>query len=198
MYQYIKGTITDKGLDYCVLEANGIGYYISVSTTTLNAVRLDEQVKLYTKLIVREDAHFLCGFAEVNEREFFEHLISVSGIGQKVAMAMLSHAAYTHIMQWIISADEKSLIKLPGIGKKSAQRLIVELRDKFKKAYSADMAAIEHTTVQSSAQLDEDILLALMGLGFKREEIQRMLSGVNTANMTIEQAIKHALKHNGR
>lgn len=198
MYQYIKGTITDKGVDYCVLEANGVGYYISVSTTTLDSVRLDEQVKLYTKLIVREDAHLLCGFSEVNEREFFDHLISVSGIGQKVAMAMLSHASYAHIMQWIISADEKSLTKLPGLGKKTAQRLIVELRDKFKKAYSADMAVIEKTAAPASVQTDEDILLALMGLGFKREEIQRMLSGVDTTNMTIEQAIKHALKHNGR
>ncbi len=193
MYQYIKGTITEKGLNYLVLECVGIGYYMTASSTTLASFVLGEQAKVYTKLIVREDAHLLCAFATLNEREFFENLISVSGIGQKVAIGMLSDADYSDILTWIVSGDEKALTKLSGIGKKTAQRLIVELRDKLKKRYGEVASS---GNLQPLKEDNQDVMIALMGLGFSSDEIAKMLSGVDVANLSVEEAIRMALSNN--
>ncbi len=190
MYQYIKGTITEKGLNYLVLECAGIGYYMTASSTTLASLALGEQTKVYTKLIVREDAHLLCAFATINEREFFENLISVSGIGQKVAMNMLSAADYSDILAWIVAGDEKKLTKMPGLGKKTAQRLIVELRDKLSKQYGA---VASQAGVEPINSVNQDIMIALTGLGFGSDEIAAMLAGIDLTNLSIEDAIRLAL-----
>lgn len=196
MYQYMIGEVVEKGLNYVVLDVSGIGYYLMASSATISNLKIGKLEKLYTKLIVKEDDMRLCGFYEQEEREFFEHLISVSGIGQRVAMNILSERDYTSVLESILNADEKQLVKLPGLGKKTAQRLIVELRDKFTKLYGKDVVNLNSGLAQSQmAQVNNDVLLALMGLGFKKEEIQMMLKGIDTTSLTVEEAIKYALKH---
>lgn len=196
MYQYFKGEIVEKGSNYVVIDVNGVGYYLTASAATLQYLKIGEIQKIYTKLIVKEDAQSLCGFFEEEERGFFEHLISVSGIGQRVAMNILSEKNYISVLEAIIKADEKQLTKLPGLGKKTAQRLIVELRDKFTKLYGRDIESLDSTlNITSQPCVNQDVLLALMGLGFKKDEVQMMLKDVNTTSLTVEEAIKHALKY---
>ncbi len=193
MYDYLNGTIIEKGLNDFVIDVGGVGYYLTASTMTLADLTVGQTSKVFVKLLVKEDDHSLCGFSQKREREFFLHLISVSGIGQRVAMNMISHANYTDILIWIISGDEKSLTKLPGLGKKTAQRLIVELKDKFVKQYGEHVSAVTSVDVVTTQPSDE-VLLALSGLGFQRDEIKQMLKGVDTSTLTVEEAIKYALK----
>jgi Holliday junction DNA helicase RuvA len=196
MYRYIKGEVAEKGLDYLVLDVGGIGYLLSATTNSLQQVKLGDIAKLYTKLMIKEDEHSLCGFIDENELVFFEHLISVSGIGKRVAMGMLSNESYSRIMEWIITANEKMLTGLPGLGKKTSQRVIVELRDKLKKTYGADLTSTSNLAGGTYSSSSEDVMLALLGLGFKKEEIITMLSGVDLASLSVEDAIKYALTHN--
>ncbi|MCK8059065.1 MULTISPECIES: Holliday junction branch migration protein RuvA [unclassified Fusibacter] len=196
MYRYIKGEVVEKGLDHIVLDVGGIGYYLSATTTSITHVKLGEVSKLYTKLMIKEDEHSLCGFTDENELIFFEHLISVSGIGKRVAMGMLSNESYARIMEWIITANEKMLTGLPGLGKKTSQRVIVELRDKLKKTYGADLKSAGSFSEGVMVSSSEDVMLALLGLGFKKDEINSMLSGVDLATLSVEDAIKYALTHN--
>lgn len=194
MYDYLSGTIIEKGLNDFVIDVAGIGYYLLASTTTLADLTIGRVEKVYVKLLVKEDDHSLCGFSQRREREFFLHLISVSGIGQRVAMNMISQANYSDILVWIVSGDEKQLTKLPGLGKKTAQRLIVELKDKFIKQYGDRLTAGAVPQQVVNDQPSDDVLLALTGLGFQREEIKLMLKGVDTTTLTVEEAIKYALK----
>lgn len=193
MYRYFYGEVVEITTDKLVLDVHGVGYQLEVSRFTADAVKLGERVKLYAVTLIKEDEHALCGFISDEERVVFEHLISVSGIGRKVAMGMLSKASYDKILEWLITGDEKQLTELPGLGKKTAQRLIVELRDKLKKAYGGDFKVLSEATAASSAPVQEDVYLALSGLGFKREEISKMLAGIDLASLTVEKAIKLAL-----
>ncbi len=194
MYDYLKGTIVEKGINHVVIDVAGVGYYALASSTTLADLTIGQVQKLFVKLLVKEDDHSLCAFSQRREREFFTHLIGVSGIGQRVAMNMISQADYSDILLWIIGADEKKLTKLPGLGKKTAQRLIVELKDKFVKQYGSDLPADLARDVTAAPQPSDEVLLALSGLGFQREEIKLMLQGVDTTALTVEEAIKYALK----
>ncbi len=194
MYDYLEGTIVEKGINSLVIDVAGVGYYALASTTTLADLSIGQVKKLFVKLLVKEDDHSLCAFSQRREREFFIHLIGVSGIGQRVAMNMISQADYSDILLWIISADEKKLTKLPGLGKKTAQRLIVELKDKFVKQYGASLPDQVAADVVKTTQPSDEVLLALSGLGFQREEIKLMLQGVDTTTLTVEEAIKYALK----
>ncbi len=200
MYRYLYGEVVEMMLDQVVLDVHGVGYLLDVTSYTQSAIKLGERVKLYTKQLIKEDEHALCGFFDDNERLVFEQLISVSGIGKRVAMSMLSKAPYARILEWLITGDEKQLTTLPGLGKKTAQRLIVELRDKLKKAYggkdigTADLSFMVQG--QGHSDLQEDVYLALSSLGFKRDEIALMLKGVDLENLTVEKAIKLALTSN--
>ncbi len=194
MYDYLRGVIVEKGINHCVVEVAGVGYYLLCSATTLNELAVGQEQKVYVKLLVKEDDHSLCGFSQSREREFFMHLISVSGIGQRVAMNMISSADYGDILIWIVNGDDKQLTKLPGLGKKTAQRLIVELKDKFIKCYGTDLSELSSVDTSVMAAPPDDVLLALSGLGFQKEEIKQMLQGVDTSTLTVEAAIKRALK----
>lgn len=198
MYRYLYGEVVEMMLDQVVLDVHGVGYLLDVTSYTLSSIKLGDRVKLYTKQLIKEDEHALCGFFDDSERLVFEQLISVSGIGKRVAMNMLSKAPYARILEWLITGDEKQLTTLPGLGKKTAQRLIVELRDKLKKAYGGkDISASDFSfSVQGHSDLQEDVYLALSSLGFKRDEISLMLKGVDLENLTVEKAIKLALTSN--
>ena len=133
MYSYIKGNIEEINLDSLVIEANNIGYKVNASSNTIASVKLGEFCKIYTKLIVREDDMSLCGFASKEELNMFELLTSVSKIGPKVGLGILSFATPKQIGAYIVSEDVAKMSKAPGVGKKTAERIILELKDKVDK-----------------------------------------------------------------
>ncbi len=193
MYSYLKGIVTEKYEDFVVLENNGIGYEIAVSQNSLFEIEINKKLILYTRLIVKEDELSLCGFTSREERALFDNLITVSGFGKKSALSAISNAGVDSIIKWIITEDYKSLVKLNGVGKKTAERLVVELRDKFKKLYQNLSFDGEETESVTSQELEDDVLLALSGLGFSSAEIKKMCVGI-PQNLSVEEAIKYALK----
>lgn len=197
MFRYLYGEVVEIGIDRVVLDVHGVGYLLEISRFSADALQLGERRKLYVLQIIKEDEHSLCGFLEDEERVVFEQLISVSGIGRRVAMGMLSKAPYDKILEWLITGDEKQLTELPGLGKKTAQRLIVELRDKLKKTYGHDYKTLQDAAKTSQHPVQEDVYLALSGLGFKKEEISKMLMGIDLDSLTVEGAIKLALSSRG-
>lgn len=205
MYRYIRGLVVEKGLDYIVLDVGGIGYRLLTSLNSLNSLTLDEMATLYTIMIVKEDEISLCGFVDDDERRFFEHLTAVSGIGKKNAISMLSASHYAQIATMIIHADEKALVCLPSIGKKTAQRLIVELKDKLSKEYgNLKSQSSSDTGASSSGLFGEEIdsgasksaneaMMALRALGFTHTEVHEMLKGLDLQSLSVEEMISKAL-----
>ncbi len=194
MYSYLKGIVTEKYEDFVVLENNGIGYEIAVSHNSLFEIEINQELILYTRLIVKEDELSLCGFTSREERALFDNLITVSGFGKKSALSAISNAGVDSIIKWIITEDYKSLVKLNGVGKKTAERLVVELRDKFKKLYqNLSLEGEEDREAPKTQDFEDDVLLALSGLGFSSAEIKTMCVGM-PPNLSVEEAIKYALK----
>ena len=133
MYSYIKGTIEEIGITNIVIENNNIGYEINVSSNTIKDLQLGKMAKIYTKLIVREDDMSLCGFSTKEEMQMFELLTSVSKIGPKVGLGILSFGTPGQLGAYILSVDVAKLSKAPGVGKKTAERIVLELKDKIDK-----------------------------------------------------------------
>ena len=201
MYRYIKGLVVEKGLDYIVLDVGGVGYQLLTSLNSLNSLVLGETGLLYTVMIVKEDEISLCGFAEDEERRFFEYLTGVSGIGKKNAISMLSASNYSQIAAMIIHADEKALTSLPSIGKKTAQRLILELKDKLSKEYGQlnaqrsfkEASSSDDGTKELSFKVADEASMALKALGFTHSEVHEMLRGLDLQNLSVEQILSEAL-----
>ncbi len=189
MYDYFLGNVTEKGTNYCVLESNNIGYFFYVSAHTLN--KLDGGVKLFAHLLVREDEMSLYGFISKEEREMFLRLISVSGIGPKVAMNILSDLTPSDLALAIISADEKVFKKISGVGTKSAQRIILELKGKIDLP-SADITIISE--VSGDGAISEAVS-ALMALGYDRSVAVSAVAKVS--GETADEVIFNALKNMG-
>ena len=191
MYSYIKGTVEEIYLDRIVLENNGIGYEINVSSFTAQSVQKGKDAKIFTKLIVREDDMSLCGFASRKELEMFKLLTSVSKIGPKVGLGILSCATPPQLSAYILSEDIAKLSKCPGVGKKTAERIILELKDKVDK----DMAEFEATLFNQAPtglELDE-ALEALLALGYSEKEAESALKKVNRQE-SVENIIKECLR----
>lgn len=194
MYSYIKGRITEQNDETVVIEADGIGYEIAMSKASLYEIKLGEEIVIYTRLIVKEEELSLCGFISKEERALFDDLLTVSGVGKKSALSAISNAGVDAIIKWIVTEDYGSLTKLNGVGKKTAERLVVELRDKFKKRYqNLDGAQAETSDIEVRQDLENDIALALSGLGFSAAEIRRMCAGM-PPGLRVEEAIRYALK----
>lgn len=157
MYSYIKGTIEELYLDHIVIDNNNIGYRINVSSNTLKDLQLGNMAKIYTKLIVREDDMSLCGFASRKELEMFKLLTSVSKIGPKVGLGILSCATPPQLSAYILSEDIAKLSKCPGVGKKTAERIILELKDKVDKE-SAEFEATLFNQAPTGLELDNFII----------------------------------------
>ena len=196
MYEYIKGTFVGINKDYIVVDNNGMGYKIYTSGSTMaNMPKTDESVLLYIKQIVREDFIGLYGFLTKDEIEMFTLVMSTNGVGAKAALSLLSICSVTNLKYAIVSGDEKTLQRAPGIGKKIAQRIILELREKIH---------IEQSTVDNLSQLSgsdavEDrklieVLGALMSLGYSEKEGEKALSATNRT-LSLENMIKDCLKY---
>ncbi|GEN22102.1 Holliday junction ATP-dependent DNA helicase RuvA [Halomonas cupida] len=193
----ITGILLETQPPWLVVDVAGIGYELEASMTTLVALPgLGEKVSLYTHLTVREDAHLLYGFAREQERALFRALIKVNGVGPKLALAILSGMDEDAFVRCVMDDDIKSLTRLPGVGKKTAERLIIEMRDRFPHWEHPDstltMAAGTAPTPGSTRDPLADAEAALVSLGYKPTEASRMLSGLENEGST-EAIIKAAL-----
>jgi holliday junction DNA helicase RuvA len=191
MYEYISGKITELTPSYVVVENNGIGYLVHISLTTYTHLNGNEKAMLYLHYVVREDAHLFFGFFSRQERELFRLLISVSGVGPNTARMMLSSTSPDEIQKAISSANILVLKGIKGIGQKTAERIIVDLRDKISKASAQDeILTGGHNTIRDEA------LSALLMLGFSRNATEKVLDKLlaEKAGISAEELVKQALK----
>ncbi len=196
MYEYIKGTIERIGVGDLVIECGGIGYHLYASTHVTERLSLHEEAKLYTHLSVREDDMSLFGFLSADELAAFRMLISVSGIGPKGAIAVLSELTVDDLRIAVLSDDHKAIAKAQGIGPKTAQKVVLELRDKMK--LEDVFADSEDASMDVSATKDtiSETAMALSSLGYSNVEALRAIKKVQAADgMTVEELLKAALKH---
>ena len=193
MYSYIKGTVEEIYLDRIVLENNGIGYEINVSSFTAKSVKKGKDAKIFTKLIVREADMSLCGFASRKELEMFKLLTSVSKIGPKVGLGILSCATPPQLSAYILSEDIAKLSKCPGVGKKTAERIILELKDKVDKE-SAEFEATLFNQAPTGLELDEAVE-ALLALGYSNVESKEAVQKFKKDGLKTEDLIKKALTY---
>lgn len=192
MITHIKGKLIEKHTTYAIVECNGLGYYLPISLHTFSNIPDSENIKLYTYLIIREDAHILYGFADKIEREIFKLLISVSGVGPSTAIIMLSSMSSQEIQRAIGSEDVEKIKSVKGIGIKTAQRVIVDLKDKILKTYeSLEDFSISNNTIRNEA------LSALEVLGFTRKKVDNILQLIlqESPDINLEDLIKKALKN---
>ena len=195
MYAYIKGSLEIKSNDHVIVEANGVGYRIFMSSNAIQRLgELNSVVKVFTHYHVREDNISLYGFCNLEELRMFELLISVSGVGAKSAIAILSNITPSKFALAVISNDVKELTKLPGIGAKSAQRIILELKDKLKTEES--IAAESDFEVQSVIAKDDNMheaISALQVLGYPVKDATKAVTSVDCTGLSVEEIIKKAL-----
>ncbi|WP_315108258.1 Holliday junction branch migration protein RuvA [Clostridium intestinale] len=196
MYEYIRGL--HKGIikDYIVVENNGIGYKIFTSGSTLAKLpKLDEEITIYIQQIVREDFIGLYGFLSREELDMFNILLTINGVGAKAALSLLSISTVDNLKYAIMIGDEKHVVRAPGIGKKTAQRVILELKDKFKADELLDNkdASIDIDMNNIYANNINEALSALMALGYTEKEAQKALSNADV-DKSVEDIIKECLK----
>lgn len=192
MITHLRGKLVEKNPTYVVVECGGIGYFAHISLNTFSKIPDNEAVFLYTYLSVKEDSHTLFGFAEKLEREIFKLLISVSGVGPSIARTMLSSMSTDEIQHAIASSNVGVIQSVKGIGAKTAQRVIIDLKDKIVKTFGLD----EVSVVQSNTNKDE-ALIALEVLGFNKKQSEKVLDRIlkEDAEESVESLIKKALKN---
>ena len=197
MLYHIEGKITELEPGLAVLDCGGIGFALNVTTNTLSALRLGEKTKLFVSEAIGESNFDLYGFETKSERRCFEMLLAVSGIGPKAALSILSHNSPEGLALAIMSGDEKALTVAPGIGKKIAQRVILELKDKVSKEMGASesvLPSFRPSAAAASGGAVNDALTGLGVLGYSSAEIAPVLKTLDTEGMSAEQIIKAVLK----
>lgn len=197
MIAYLNGKITYKTPTHVYVECNGVAYFVNISLNTFSQIENVENVKLFTHLVVREDAHTLYGFFSEEEKNMFLHLISVSGVGPNTARLVLSSMSTAEFQKAIIQEDVRLIQSIKGIGPKAAQRLILELKDKLKKSSIQDGIDISQTYGNRSVMTDE-ALAALTMLGFQKAQAEKAVQKVMKDNQqvqSVEELIKLSLKN---
>lgn len=195
MIGFLKGRIAAKHPPSLLLDVNGVGYEIDAPMSTFyNLPGTGEPASLFTHLVVREDAHVLYGFASEAERRLFRALLKVSGVGPKMALGILSGASVADFLRIVESEDTARLTRIPGIGRKTAERVIVEMRDSVGK-FNAGAPIPPAPGVQGALpSAHGEAFSALVALGYKAPEVTRLLNGFNSAQMSTEELIRAALK----
>ena len=198
MFSYIKGNLEGKNIDNIIVDVGGIGFKIYMSANSINRVgETGNAVKVYTYMRVMGDDISLYGFCTSEELKMFEQLIGVSGVGAKSALNILANITPSSFALAIISGDVNTLKSLPGIGAKSAQRMILELKDKMK---TQDAIATESSPVFNNIVKNDkmrDAIEALQVLGYARKNIDLAVANIDSANMSVEDIIKQGLKYLG-
>jgi len=189
MIAYLKGKIINKGQGFIILEANKVGYQVFVNPTQYTELEIGQEIELYTHHHIREDAMDLYGFNTLEDLEMFELLLGISGIGPKSALGVLAISSVTEIRETIAQGDSSLLTKVSGIGKKTAERIVLELREKVAHLVSPEQAG----TLASSDEID-----ALMALGYSLQQARETLKKVDPKIKDSGQRIKEALKNLGK
>ena len=192
MITHLSGKLVEKNPTYIIVECHGVGYFLNISLHTFSALPENENIKVYTHLQVKEDSHTLFGFMEKTEREIFLLLISISGIGPSIARTMLSSLNPVQVRDAIAGGDVAKIQAVKGIGAKTAQRVIVELKDKILKVH--DMGEV---SLPSNNTTKEEALSALEVLGFTRRLSEKVVDRVlsQDSSLSVEETIKQALKN---
>ncbi|MCM4162695.1 MULTISPECIES: Holliday junction branch migration protein RuvA [unclassified Arenibacter] len=192
MITHLKGKLVEKNPTHIVIECAGVGYFVNISLHTFSKIRDTESIQLYTHLQVKEDSHTLFGFCEKSEREIFRLLLSVSGIGSSTARTMLSSLSPAQIRDAIATGDVPTIQGIKGIGAKTAQRVILDLKDKVLKVYD-----IDELSAPSNNTNKDEALSALEVLGFVRKQAEKVVDKVvgQDPGLSVENIIKLALKN---
>ncbi len=192
MITHLKGKLVEKNPTHVVIECHGVGYFINISLHTFSQIRDQESIQLYTYLQIKEDAHTLFGFMEKSEREIFVLLLSVSGIGANIARTMLSSLSPTQIRDAIAKEDVATIQAIKGIGAKTAQRAILDLKDRILKVYG-----VGEVSYSSNNTNKDEALSALEVLGFIRRNAEQAIDKVlgQDPSLSVENIIKQALKN---
>ncbi|MBI5218786.1 MAG: Holliday junction branch migration protein RuvA [Bacteroidia bacterium] len=191
MYDYIKGRLTEVTPTYAVIENSGIGYIVNISLNTFSKLKPETESKLYLHQVIREDAHLFFGFSDKKEREIFRLLISVNGIGANTARMMLSSLSGDEIQMAILNSDVNLLKSIKGIGIKTAQRVVIELKDKLDKgSFGEEILLPQNNTLRNES------FSALIMLGFPKAAVEKSISKVLTEepDISVEELVKKALK----
>jgi len=193
MFHYISGVAAELLPGAAVIDCGGVGFHINTSSYTLSQLKTGEKAKLYTYVYIREDAFDIYGFYDQREKRCFELLLSISGVGPKAALSILSYVTPENLALAIASENEKMLTAAPGIGKRIAQRILLELKDKVA---TADMPASKNETPVSvfSSDTVSEAEAGLLVLGYSRAEITAALRKINTENMSVEDIIREVLR----
>ncbi len=192
MITHIRGRLVEKNPAFVIIDCNGVGYYINITINTFGKISNNEELKLFTHLIVREDSHTLYGFFDANEREMFKLLINVNGVGPSTARMVLSTLTSKEFHEAVITDNVNVIKSVKGIGPKSAQRIIIELKDKLDKNLD-----INNLSFKLDNKIKEEALNALEVLGFSKKQIEKVIDGFLKSNpeISVEELIKQTLKN---
>ncbi|MBQ2916766.1 MAG: Holliday junction branch migration protein RuvA [Clostridia bacterium] len=198
MIAYVKGKLDTKTNTFVIIDVQGIGYRVFMPAKSIEGIgEIGEVVKVYTHYYVREDNISLYGFSSNEQLRMFELLISVSGVGAKSAITMLSEISPSSFALAVISDDISKLVKIPGVGKKTAARIILELKDKLKTETAIEANEEVNVQIEKDNNASEAIA-ALQVLGYTRKEIEKVFEKIDTKNLELEEIIKQALKYLAR
>ena len=193
MIGYLRGKLISKQPPQLVLDVSGVGYELDAPMSTFYTLpSIGADLSLFTHLVVREDAHSLFGFATDRERRMFRELLKVTGIGPKLALSLLSGINVDELLMCVASGDTDSLVRIPGVGRKTAERLLIEMRDRVKGFGEITLTATINGHVMQGSQ--HEAFGALVALGYKPAEVTRLLNTVDPAVQSVEEIIRHALK----
>jgi len=193
----LRGIILEKQAPDLVLDVQGVGYEVAAPMSTfIHLPAINDEVSLFTHLVVREDAQLLYGFSTVRERLLFRSLLKVNGVGAKLALTILSGSDVDDFSRSVQEGDAASLTRLPGVGKKTAERLIIEMRDRLKDISGAMGLKPVVSAAAKLAGAKDEAAEALVSLGYKPAEAEKMIRGLETDGLNTEQIIKLALQRN--
>jgi Holliday junction DNA helicase RuvA len=191
----LRGRLLARQPPSLLLDVQGVGYEVDAPLTTFYELPdVGAEVTLYTHLAVREDAHTLYGFLKLSDRNLFRTLLKVNGVGARLALAILSGMETSRFINCVQEGDTAALVRLPGIGKKTAERLIIELRDRLETGQGGVSTAIGDSSVVTAASPVEDAVSALVGLGYKPQEASRMVRTIDVQELSSEEIIRRALQ----
>ncbi len=199
MIGFLRGILLDRQPPRLLIDVQGIGYEVEATMTVFyDLPEIGTEISLFTHLVVREDAHSLFGFAGLAERDMFRDLIRINGVGPRLALTILSGMSAEEFAMAIQAGDPATLTRLPGVGKKTAERLIIEMKDRLDVAVAADGVSGKGTLTPVPVDPVTEAVSALVALGYKPAEASKLIRGMESGGMSSEQIIRQALKSSVR
>jgi Holliday junction DNA helicase RuvA len=195
MIGFLRGKLVHKAPPFLVLDVQGVGYEVEAPMTTFyDLPAINEEIKLHTHLVVREDAHILFGFSTEADRTLFRTLIKVNGVGPKLALTILSGQSAEEFHRCIQDNDTQTLVRLPGVGKKTAERLVIEMRDRLPGLGESAMTGNDKTATSTAGNPKQEAVSALCSLGYKPLDASKMVQNISTEGKSCEDIIRLALQ----